>query len=46
VNGEYNFSLNKFALQLPRDVLREQEYQIDSCAHVNAPAYLLLNVYS
>ena len=46
MNGEYDFSLNKFALQLPRDVLREQEYQIDSCAHIDTPAYLLLNVYS
>lgn len=46
MNGKYDFSFNEFALQLTWDVLREQEYQIDSSAHVNTPTNFLLNVNS
>jgi hypothetical protein len=44
--GKYDFPFDELALQLARDVLREQEYHVDSCAHVNTPAYLLFNVNS
>jgi len=46
MNGKYDFPFNELALQFARDVLREQEYHVYSCTHVNTPAYLLFNVNS